>query len=144
MNTETTSQPNSIVGLLHTLRDESVTLIQQQLALAQAEISNNITRAGAHAAAMAAGGFVVYAGIIVLLIGLGQLLGVGLVKAGIDPEVSRWIAPTALGLVVALIGWGMVAKAKRALSADKIVPRKTTESLKTNKEWAQAKIQTLS
>src|SRR3954466_2103889 len=107
MNTETTSQPNSIVGLLHTLRDESVTLIQQQLALAQAEISNNITRAGAHAAAMAAGGFVVYAGIIVLLIGLGQLLGVGLVKAGIDPEVSRWIAPTALGLVVALIGWGM-------------------------------------
>jgi len=143
MNTDT-SQPNSIIGLLHTLRDESVTLIQQQLALAQAEISNNISRAGTHAAALAAGGFMAYAGIIVLLIGLGQLLGVGLVRAGMDPEISRWLAPSAVGLLVALIGWGMVAKAKRSLSADKIVPRKTTESLKTNKQWAQAKIQTLS
>jgi len=133
--------PNSIVGLLHTLRDETTTLLRQEVALAQAELSNNLSKAGKNAAALAAGGFVAYAGVIVLLIGLGQLLGVVLVRSGIDPAVSQWLAPSIVGLVVALIGWGMVAKAKRAFKPETIAPRKTIDSLKTNKEWAQTKLQ---
>src|ERR1043165_6365198 len=112
MNSET-SQPNSIIGLLQTLRDETTTLLRQEVALAKAEVSENITRAGKNAAAVAVGGFIAYAGLIVLLIGIGQLLGVGLNRAGLDPEISQWLAPAIVGIAVAIIGWGMVTKAKR-------------------------------
>jgi hypothetical protein len=140
MNSETT-QPNSIVGLLHSLRDETTTLLRQEVALAKAELTVNASRMGKHAAAVAGGGFVAYAGVIVLLIGIGQLLGIGLIRAGIDPDIAPWLAPIIVGLVVALIGWGMVAKAKRAMTTNPLAPRKTLESVKTNKEWAQAKLQ---
>jgi len=140
MNTDST-QPNSIVGLLHTLRDETVTLLRQELALAKAELAGNISKTGKQAASVAAGGFVVYAGLIVLLIGLGHLLGIGLLRAGVDPDVAQWLAPTAVGLVVAIIGWTMVSKAKRAFTAEKIAPRETIGSMKDNKQWAQAKLQ---
>ena len=140
MNSET-SHPNSIVGLLQTLRDETTTLLRQEVALAKAELSENISTTGKHAAALAAGGFFAYSGLIVLLIGIGHLLGVGLIRAGLDPEFSQWLAPTLVGLAVALVGWGLVAKAKHAMSANKLVPRETIESLKTTKQWAQAKLQ---
>ena len=140
MNSETT-QPNSIVGLLQTLRDETTTLLRQEVALAKAEVSENIMKTGRHAASIAIGGFVAYAGVIVLLIGIGHLLAAGLIRAGLDPEISQWLAPSIVGLAVALIGWGMVAKAKHALSSDKLTPRQTIESLKTNKQWAQAKLE---
>ena len=58
MNSET-SQPNSIVGLLQTLRDETTTLLRQEVALAKAEVSENISKTGKHAAALAAGGTMV-------------------------------------------------------------------------------------
>lgn len=140
MNPET-SQPTSIIGLLQNLRDESTTLLRQEVALAKAEVADNLKQAGAHAATIAAGGFVAYAGLIVLLIGLGHLLAIVLTRAGVDPDLAQWVAPVGVGVVAALIGWSMVAKAKRALSSDKIAPRETIDSLKTDKQWAQAKLQ---
>ena len=140
MSTET-SQPNSIVGLLQTLRDESTTLLRQELALAKTELAANASRMGKNAAALAGGGFVAYAGVIVLLIGLGHLLGIGLIHVGLSPDIAEWLAPSIVGLVIALIGWGMVAKAKRSMAAAPLAPRKTVETLKTDKEWAQAKLQ---
>lgn len=140
MNSETSSQ-TSIVGLLRDLRDESTTLLRQEVALAKAEVADNLKQAGAHAATIAAGGFVAYAGLIVLLLGVGVLLRNGLIRAGLDPALAEWLAPIAVGVFVAVIGWSMVMKAKRALSADKIAPKESIESLKTDKRWAQAKLQ---
>ena len=136
------SQPNSIVGLLQSLRDDTTRLFHQEVALAKAELKANASHIGRHAAEIAVGGFVAYAGVIVLLIGLGQLIGVGLVRAGLDPDIAEWLAPTAVGLAIALIGWLMLAKAKRALAHDTVVPRQTIETLKTDKQWAQEKLHT--
>jgi len=136
------SSSNSIVGLLQNLRDDTTRLFHQEVALAKAELKANASHIGRHAAEIAVGGFVAYAGVIVLLIGLGQLIGVGLVRAGLDPEIAEWLAPTAVGLAIALIGWLMLAKAKRALAHDSIAPRQTIESLKTEKQWAQEKLHT--
>jgi xanthine/uracil permease len=140
MNSET-SQPTSIVGLLQNLRDETTTLLRQEVALAKAEVTDNLKQAGTHAATIATGGLVAYAGLIVLLMGLGHLLEAALVRAEFDPDLAQWLAPLVVGVAVVLIGWGMVAKAKRALSSDKIAPTETIDSLKTDKKWAQAKLQ---
>ena len=139
-STPPTQHPNSIPSLLRELRDESTTLFRQEVALAKTELKDNVSKMGGHVAQMAVGGFVAYAGIIVLLIGIGHLFGMLLVKFGLDESVATWLAPTIVGLVVAIIGWAMLNKAKNAFSHDELAPRQTIDSLRTNKEWAQSKL----
>jgi hypothetical protein len=139
-NSESSHQPNSIAGLLRELRDETTTLMRQEVALAKTEIKENVSRMGGHAAHIAVGGFVAYAGVIVLLIGIGHLLGAVLVKAGMSDQLAQWLAPTLVGLVVAIIGYAMLAKAKSAMAHEDILPRQTIDSLRDNKDWAQRKL----
>jgi hypothetical protein len=139
MNPEPTQGP-SIPSLLRDLRDETTTLLRQEVALAKTELKENASRMGDHAMHIGVGAFVAYAGVIVLLIGLGQLVGILLQRAGVDPNVALWLAPTLLGLLVAIIGWSMVAKAKRGIAHDTLAPTQTIESLKDSKQWASRKL----
>lgn len=139
-HSDPTQHPSSIPGLLRELRDETTTLFRQEVALAKTELKDNATKMGGHLAHMAMGGFVAYAGIIVLLIGIGHLLGALFVRMGMSEGLATWSAPTLVGLVVALIGWAMLSKAKAALAHDDLTPRQTIDSLRTNKDWAQSKL----
>ncbi len=132
---------NTLPSLLRELRDETTTLLRQEVALAKAELKENASRMGGHAAQIAIGGFVGYAGVIVLLIGLGLLISSLLVRAGVDRDLAQWLAPALLGAIVALIGWGMVARAKRAMATDDLAPRQTIATMRENKDWAQSKLQ---
>jgi hypothetical protein len=59
---------------------------------------------------------------------------------GMSEGLATWSAPTLVGLVVAIIGWAMLSKAKAALAHDDLTPRQTIDSLRTNKDWAQSKL----
>jgi hypothetical protein len=139
MNSESTN-PNSIPSLLRDLRDETTTLFRQEVALAKTEMKENVSRMTNHAVQVAVGGFVAYAGIIVLLIGIGHLLGALLIRAGLDAQVAEWLAPSIVGLLIALIGWAMLAKAKNAIANEDLKPKQTIDSLRENKQWAQSKL----
>jgi len=139
MNSEPTN-PNSIPSLLRDLRDETTTLLRQEVALAKTEMKENVSRATSHAVHIAIGGFVAYAGVIVLLIGIGHLLGALLIRAGLDEQVAQWLAPAIVGLVVAIIGYMMLSKAKNAMASEGIAPRQTIDSIRENKQWAQSKL----
>jgi H+/gluconate symporter-like permease len=141
MNSDTTTQTTSIPGLLRELRDEASTLLTQQVTLAKVELKENVSQLGAHVAKIAVGGVVTFVGAIVLLIGLGQLLGVLLESAGISGDTAQWLGPVIVGLLVAVIGWVMLAKAKKALASESIAPRQTVETLKADQQWAQNKLQ---
>lgn len=140
MNTDTPSSNSSIPALLRELRDETTTLLRQEVALAKSEMKTNVSRMGGHAVQIAIGGFVAYAGVIVLLIGIGHLLGALLVRAGLDEQVAQWLAPSLVGLAVAIIGWMMLSKAKTALAHDDLTPKQTIDSMRDNKDWAQNKL----
>jgi xanthine/uracil permease len=140
MNSESTTHPNSIPSLLRDLRDETTTLFRQEVALAKTEMKENVSRMTSHAVHIAVGGFVAYAGVIVLLIGIGHLLGALLIRAGLDPQVAQWLAPSIVGLLVAIIGWAMLTKAKNAMANEDLKPRQTIDSLRENKQWAQSKL----
>ncbi|MGH7943480.1 MAG: phage holin family protein [Opitutaceae bacterium] len=139
MNSESTN-PNSIPSLLRDLRDETTTLLRQEVALARTEMKENVSRMTGHVVHIAVGGLVAYAGIIVLLIGIGHLLGALFVRAGLDEKVAEWLAPAIVGLIVAMIGWIMLSKAKNAIAHDDLKPRQTIDSLRENKQWAQSKL----
>jgi hypothetical protein len=139
MNPEPSSS-HSIPALLRELRDETSTLLRQEVALAKTEMNENISHLVRHAVQIAIGALVAYAGLIVLLIGLGHLIGAILVRAGIDQGVATWIAPALVGLIVAIIGAVMLTRAKHAIAHEDIVPRQTIDSLRENKQWAQNKL----
>jgi xanthine/uracil permease len=132
---------HTLPTLLRDLRDETTTLLRQEVALAKAELKENAARMGNHTLQIAIGGFVGYAGVIVLLIGLGLLISSLLVRAGMDRDVAQWLAPAVLGAIVGLIGWGMVTHAKNAMAHDDLAPKQTLSTLRENKEWAQSKLQ---
>lgn len=138
--TSQTQQNPTLTGLLQDLRDETTTLLRQEVALAKAELSEKASRLGAHAMQLAIGGFVAYAGLIVLLFGLGDLLASVFINAGMDAHLAMWLAPALVGLIVALIGYLMLARAKKAMAADNLTPEQTLESLRQNKAWAQTKL----
>ncbi|MEO6002935.1 MAG: phage holin family protein [Opitutus sp.] len=140
-DTSTSPQPNSIAGLLRELRDEATTLVKQQVTLAKVELKENISRVGSHVAQIAIGGVVTLLGATVLLIGVGHLLGVMLQAAGLSDDTADWLGPVIVGLIVAVIGWLMLAKAKKALTTESVAPRQTIETLKADQEWAQNKLQ---
>ena len=140
MNSET-AQSNSIIGLLRELKDEAATLVRQQVTLAKVELKENVARVGGHVAQIAVGGVVTLLGSIVLLIGVGHLVEMLLIRAGLSEEAARWLGPTIVGVIVAIIGWVMLARARKALADDPIAPRKTVETLKEDQTWAQNKLQ---
>lgn len=135
------SHPNSVPSLLRELRDETTTLFRQEVALAKTELRENVSKLTGHVVQIAVGGFVAYAGIIVMLIGIGHLLGALFVRLGMGENLATWLAPTLVGLAVGLIGWGMLSRAKNALTHDDVMPRRTVESMRENKAWAQNKLQ---
>jgi hypothetical protein len=132
---------NSISGLLHNLRDETTTLLQQEVKLATAELTERASEFGKNALQVAIGGFVLYAGAIVFLFSLGDLVSAGLIRAGLSEATSAWLGRALVGAIVALVGWLMVAKAKKALSPENLVPDESVRSLKKDKQWAATKLQ---
>lgn len=138
--TSQTQNPPSLAGLLQDLRDETTNLLRQEVALAKAELSEKTSRLTSNAVQLAIGGFVAYAGLIVLLFGFGDLLASLFINMGMSAGLAAWLAPSLVGLIVALIGMMMLTKAKKALSADKLVPEQTIESMRQNKAWAQTKL----
>jgi hypothetical protein len=138
-----TSQPNNtstIASLLQDLRDETTTLLRQEVALAKVEMTQKAKGLTAQAVKIAVGGFIAYAGLIVLLFGLADLLAVGLHRMGASPDLAAWLGPMLVGLIIALIGYFMFSHARKAMAAETIVPERTVDSLRQNKEWAQNKI----
>jgi hypothetical protein len=140
MNQDSITPTNSIPVLLRELRDETTTLLRQEVALAKTELKDNFSHLTNHAMHVAIGAFVAYAGIIVLLIGIGQLLGALLIRAGVDERVANWASTAVVGLVVAVIGWAMLAKAKHAMAHEDIKPHQTIETMRENKQWVQSKL----
>lgn len=127
----------SLANLIRDLRDETTTLFRQELALARTELTEKASSATRNLAYFAIGGLIAYAGLLVLLFGVSDAIVVALVKAGINEQVAFWVGPVATGLVLAILGYVFIAKAKRALAHEGIAPKKTIESLKQDKEWVQ-------
>ncbi|HEY9155004.1 MAG TPA: phage holin family protein [Opitutaceae bacterium] len=139
--TDTTSQ-SQIVQLLRKLRDESVMLVSQQVSLAKTEISEKVSDMMEHAVQLAIGGCVAYAGLIIILFAVADLLSSLLIRMGLSPQISMWLARAIIGVVVAVTGWVMVMRAKKLISQQPLAPKQTLESLSRDKEWAEHKVQT--
>ena len=135
---EAKTTDHSLITLIRELRDEMTTLVRQEIALAQAETAEKAARMGRNIAYIGAGGAVAYAG-FVLLLGLRDLLAMGIVKAGADATVATLLASFIVAIVIGVVGWVLISKGKKALAEEGLIPRKTVESLKKDQQLIKQK-----
>ena len=132
-------EERSIGQLLKELRDETTTLLRQEVDLAKTEMSEKASRFGTNVGALAMGGAVLFLGALALLAaviyGLNSLL-----DQFMSVGVAIWLAPLLVGLVLAGIGYSLTKKALDTLRQESLAPRKTTQSLQENKEWLKSKM----
>ena len=123
----------SLKELLSDLTHSVTTLFRKEVELARAEISEKISQAGVAAGALAAGGILALAALIVLL----QALVIALAELGLAPALSALI----VGGVVAVIAFALIYKGMSDLKASSLAPTRTVEALRRDahmvKEQAQ-------
>ncbi|MGN2244706.1 phage holin family protein [Frateuria sp. GZRR33] len=111
---------NSIGGLLKQLAREIPALFTKELALAKAEMRENLRATKAGVAAVATGGAVMLAGLVILL-----MAGV----YGLSTVLAPWLSALIVGAAALVVGWVMVTAGKKQFEPGALKPDHTIHSL---------------
>ena len=130
----------NIGDLLRQLRDDTTALVREEVALAKTEASEKVSYVGRNVGYLAAGGLVALSALLLLLMSLGYLLGDFFAEGGMDAGMAAFLGFLIVAVVIGAIGGALVAKAKKALQNEPVAPKKTVQSLREDKQWAQSKI----
>lgn len=133
------SRDPSLLRMVKNLRDDSLTLVRQEIALAKREMLAKVTGLGRHAVFLATGALVGLFGLFFVLLSLNNLLFAGLARAGFSGSVANWLAPVLVGMGALIVALGLVLKALRGMRLSP-VPDKTLETLREDKEWIKGKM----
>jgi putative superfamily III holin-X len=118
----------SVASLFGDLARETSRLFRQEVALAKAELVANLGKLGTGAGELVVGGFIAYAGLLVLL---------AAAVLGLSEVLAPWLSALIVGAVVLLIGLGVALKGKRDVGAKSLVPDRTLRTLREDAEWAR-------
>lgn len=113
-------EDTSIGGLLRQLAREIPLLFTKELALAKAELRENLRATRAGVAAVATGGAVMLAGLVILL-----MAGV----YGLSTVLAPWLAALIVGAAAMIVGWLMITAGKRRFEPESLKPDHTLRSL---------------
>ncbi len=106
-------------------------LVREEVALAKTELSQNASKLAKDVVFLAVGGFIAYAGLLVLL--AAAVLALAFL-------VPFWLSALIVGLVVVIIGYALIQKGISDLRNGALMPTQTVESLKEDREWAKEQI----
>jgi uncharacterized membrane-anchored protein len=121
----------SIGDLFSELANETGTLIRQEVALAQAEVTKKATEAGKNAASIAIGGFVGYAAFLALLAAIIAMLSYAM---------PVWLSALIVAIVVGGVAYYMVTSALAKLKKADLAPRETVTTLKEDAQWLKKQV----
>ena len=134
-------EERSLGDLFSELAAETSTLVRQEVALAQTELTQKATSVGKDVGFLVVGGAVGYTALFVILaavvIGLTQLIA-GL--TGWQIITSAWIAAAIVGLVVGAVAYFLITSALTKLKNTELTPRQTVETLKEDAQWLKNQV----
>ena len=125
----------SLGELFRQLGEESTMLIKQEIALAKKEISQSASRAVSDATWIAVWGAIAAVGGLVLIAFLVLLLG--------DLLNNYWLSALIVGGAFVLIGGIAALSYVKKLKSVSLAPETTIQTLKQDKTWAQAEVQSV-
>ena len=124
-------EEKSLGELFADLAADTGTLVRQEVALAQAEITHKATKAGKNVGFLAVGGAVAY--IAVLAITAAVILGL----ANFMPA---WLSALIVGVVFAVVSYFMITSALTELKKTSPMPRETVETIKEDVKWLKNEV----
>ena len=122
----------SIGTLFGDLGRQVSTIVRGEIDLARVEITSAIGRMGRGAATTAAGGALVYAGLLVVLIAIV----LGLIEAGLDP----WLAALLVGAVALIIGALVTSMGVQQIRSTELAPKQTAQTVRENVEFVKEQV----
>jgi Putative Actinobacterial Holin-X, holin superfamily III len=134
------NEESSIVYLFKKLRDDTTTLVRDEISLAKTEISEKITSTSRNVGYLAAGALVAYAAGILILQGISLLLRDLLILGGMNQTSASLLGFLIVAAVTGLVGVLLIVKALNTLKKEPLTPTKTAETLREDKEWVQNKV----
>jgi hypothetical protein len=122
--------------ILSDIAQDVGTLVRQEIDLARCELAEKAEEAKSGAGRIGAGGGLALIGSMVLA---------GAAVLGLTYVLQRWmetlpamaLSALAVGIVLAAVGWVLLRRGSKSLSADHLVPRRTLESIKEDARWAR-------
>ncbi|HEX2639779.1 MAG TPA: phage holin family protein [Pyrinomonadaceae bacterium] len=124
-------EERSIGDLFSELATETSTLIRQEMALAQTEMTQKATKAGKNVGYLAVGGAVGYAGLLAIVAG---------VIMGLSYLMPAWIAALLVGAVVAIASYVLISSGLTALKNMEVKPTATVETIKEDAQWLKNQV----
>jgi uncharacterized membrane protein YqjE len=128
----TSSSEPALGELFKQLAQDSASLVRQEVALAKAELRENVKHAVRDAAMVAVGGGLAVVGALVLVLFLVLALG--------DALNEYWLGALIVGVVFVIAGGVLAMGSLRKLKSDGLAPERTLQTLKEDKQWAQSEI----
>jgi hypothetical protein len=121
----------SLGELFSELAAETGTLVRQEVALAQAEVTAKATRVGKNVGFLAIGGAVGYAAMLSILAGI---------VLGLSYFMPAWIAAILVGLLVGAVAFFVISSAIEELKNTNLKPEETVESIKEDAKWLKDQV----
>ena len=124
-------EEKSLGDLFADLAADTGTLVRQEVALAQAEITHKATKAGKNVGYLAVGGAVAYLAVLAitaaLIIGLANFM-------------PAWLSALIVGAVFAVVSYFMITSAFAELKTINAVPLETVETIKEDVKWLKKEV----
>jgi len=124
-------EERSLGDLFSELATETSTLVRQEVALAQTELTQKATSVGKNVGFLVVGGAVGYAALLAIL--TAAIIGLAYF-------VPAWAAALIVGVIVGIVAFLLVSSALKALKETNLTPNQTVETLKEDAEWLKNQV----
>jgi len=131
MALETVKEDRSLGELLSELAGDTGTLVRQEVALAQAELTSKAVSVGKNVGFLAVGGLVAYAAVLAIL---------AAIIVGLAHFIPLWLSALLVGLVVGIIAFLLISSALKALKETDLKPNQTVDTLKEDAKWLKNQV----
>ncbi|HEY8563229.1 MAG TPA: phage holin family protein [Pyrinomonadaceae bacterium] len=124
-------EDRSLGDLFSELASETGTLVRQEVALAQAELTKKATDVGKNVGYLVVGGAVAYAAALAII---------AAVIIGLSYFIPAWASALIVGVVIGIVAFMMISSALAALKKTNLAPRETVETLKEDAQWLKNQV----
>ena len=124
-------EERSLGDLFSALASETSTLVKQEVALAQVELTNKAAVVGKNVGFLAVGGAVGYAAFLTLL---------AAIVVGLSYIIPLWAAALVVSIIVGITAYFLVNSALAELKKTELAPRETVESIKEDAQWLRDQV----
>ena len=125
-------QEASLGDLFADLADKTGTLIRQEAALVQTELTSKAVSAGRNIGYLAVGAFVAYTAVLVLVAAL---------VAGLYAlNIPVWASALIVGVIFAIVAYVLINSALTALTKTEWAPKESIDSIKEDAKWLKNQV----